>query len=117
MSYLIEKKPQPPRKLLNILEQFNITVLADSSGTYLQDKFGVSFKKGGRNFIVCKSDLPSDVLSLTLMHELAHFILGHLLEETAFSSEQKEFEAESLGFILYSYLNNPFYSRKAGIVQ
>lgn len=112
MPFIIKKQPQPRRKLLQILEQLNITVLLDSKGDYLGEVPGVVYKKDGKNVIVLNPNIAPDVARLTLTHELAHLLLGHTLEDCSISREQQEFEAESLGFILYSFLDNPFYSEE-----
>ncbi len=58
--------------------------------------------------ILVANDLSTEEKRLTITHELAHIFLGHLLapedEHFEVSYEQGEFEAESLGFILYNFL-------------
>ncbi len=112
MPFMIKKQSQPHRKLLQILEQLNITVLLDSEGDYLGEIPGVVYKKNGKNIIVLNPNISQDVARLTLTHELAHLLLGHTLEDCSISRDQQEFEAESLGFILYSFLDNPFYTEE-----
>lgn len=112
MPFMIKKQSQPRRKLLQILEQLNITVLLDSKGNYLKRAVGATYKKDGKNIIVLNSNITPEIARLTLMHELAHLLLGHLSEDCTISREQQEFEAESLGFILYSFLDNPFYAEE-----
>lgn len=65
--------------------------------------------KKGKPFepvILISEDLSYEEQRLTLVHELAHIFLGHLLDDERFevSDSQKEFEAEALGFILYNFL-------------
>ena len=118
MPFIIKKQPQPRRKLLQILEQLNITVLLDSKGDYLGEVAGVVCKKDGKNVIVLNPNIAPDVAKLTLTHELAHLLLGHTLEDCAISREQQEFETESLGFILYSFLTDCLqYLIKGGVLH
>ncbi len=60
-------------------------------------------------YILLKPGMSVSEQRLTIAHELAHLILGHLLPCFNGSGEQAEFEAESLAFMLYSYIYNPFY--------
>lgn len=117
MSFVIKKQSQPRRKLLQILEQLNIVVLLDSKGGYLEEIPGVVYKREDKNIIVLNPNITPDIARLTIMHELAHLLLGHTLEDCAISREQQEFEAESLGYILYSFLDNPFYSEDSQTIH
>lgn len=58
--------------------------------------------------ILVADDLCVEEQRLTITHELAHIFLGHLLssKDSCFEvpGEQMEFEAETLGFILYNFL-------------
>ena len=113
MPYLIEKKTQPRISLIKIFESLGIQILIDTKGVYLGVKdYSAVFMRDKRMYIVLRHGLPVEVARLSLMHELAHIILGHLLEGCTVSSERREFEAESLGYLLYSYVDNPFYSEQ-----
>ncbi len=66
-------------------------------------------EKKGKPFapvIFISDDLSLEECDLTLLHELAHIFLGHLLSDERFAVpyNQAEFEAEALGFILYNFL-------------
>lgn len=58
--------------------------------------------------ILVSSDLSVEEQHLTVAHELAHIFLGHFIgiDDKRFKVpyEQAEFEAESLGFIMYNFL-------------
>lgn len=58
--------------------------------------------------ILLSEDLSLEEKRLTLAHEMAHLILGHLIgdyvgDQYNVSEEQQEFEAEALGLILYNF--------------
>lgn len=60
-------------------------------------------------FVTIDNDLPLEEQKLTLSHEMAHIILGHLVgnqieSDYNISHEQQEFEAEALGLILCNFL-------------
>lgn len=67
---------------------------------------GTTLTLNGKPCIFIARNLTTEEMRLTLTHELAHIVLGHLLSDDrfSFSYEQQEFEAETLGFILYNFL-------------
>lgn len=112
--YLIKSTPQPRRKLAKILRSLGINLLIDTKAVYLsENEYAAAFIREGKWNIVLNKNSTIEERRLSIMHELAHILLGHLLDDcSSISKEQKEFEAESLGYILYSFLDNPFYSEE-----
>lgn len=61
------------------------------------------------SYVTIDNDLPLEDKKLTLSHEMAHIILGHLVGDRIehgynISHEQQEFEAEALGLMLCNFL-------------
>lgn len=112
MGYNIHKAPQQSRPAIaQICGSLGIGVFLDSKGGYLDAKTkGVTYIRDGRYRIVLNPNYSIEERRLTLCHELTHIILGHLLPSYVGDPEQREFEAESLGYIIYSYIYNHFYA-------
>ena len=111
MAYNICKNYQKSRPMaIQICEALGIRVSLDPKGVYLDDKTkAVVYMGDGQYRIVINANLSREEMQLATCHELAHIILGHLLPSYVGSPEQREFEAESLGYIIYSYIYNRFY--------
>ncbi|MDE5992722.1 MAG: ImmA/IrrE family metallo-endopeptidase [Oscillospiraceae bacterium] len=59
--------------------------------------------------VAINSNLPIEEQKLTLSHEMAHIVLGHLVgnkieSDYNISLEQQEFEAEALGLMICNFL-------------
>lgn len=72
--------------------------------------------------ITIDKDLPLEDQKLTLSHEMAHIILGHLVgkrisKDYNISHEQMEFEAESLGLLLCNFLFGFGESKEQGVTR
>ncbi len=82
--------------------------VGDMERSFLNGAHGRSYLIDDKMYVAIADDLPIEEKRLTLTHELSHIFLGHLLgqndEQFKVSFAQKEFEAESLGFILYNFL-------------
>lgn len=130
MSYIIEHKKQPRRLWTDILADIGIPLVEFDGQPPQEDKellskcgwmsdeegevtYGYTYKDKGKYTIYINSCIPNDLKRMTIAHEVAHLLLGHLTEGNGneLSQEQKEFEAESLGYIIYSYIDNPFYRK------
>ncbi len=117
MSYLI-KVTNKVRPAAAIAKNLGISVsLASRSSDLLGGCEGITYVQNERQHIFIADDLQIAEQRLTLTHELSHIYLGHLLgltdEQFKVSHAQAEFEAESLGFILYNFLYGIDGGRKA----
>ena len=109
MPYLIEATNYKVRPATVIANNLGISIaLANRSSDLLDGCKGMTHIQNGKIYIFIADDLPIAEQRLTLTHELSHIYLGHLLgladEQFKVSDNQAEFEAESLGFILYNFL-------------
>lgn len=94
------------RQAAVIAKSLGIKVV-DLDRNSLNAKYGRAYLYGEEKYIAIAEDLPIEEKRLTLTHELSHFFLGHLLnqdEQFKVSYAQQEFEAETLGLILYNFL-------------
>ncbi len=118
MSYCIDKESASHtlQGVIAMLEMLGITVRFDKiTQPGFEGSKGIT---GGKictyshrcefNITIDK-DLPIEDQKLTLSHEMAHIILGHLTGEAIgeknynISIAQREFEAEALGLMLYNF--------------
>lgn len=112
MSYFIGKKSATHtyRGAVRIANTLGITIrepersaIGDCSGLAVAKPVDGKVKYD----ILIAKELSLEEKRLTLAHEMAHIILGHLVgdfigEQYNVSPEQAEFEAEALGLILYN---------------
>lgn len=81
--------------------------VGDISRDVLKGAYGKTYIIDEKPHVMIADDLSIEEKRLTLTHELAHLYLGHLLgrneEQFKVSYLQEEFEAETLGFILYNF--------------
>ena len=110
-SFTIKHTPQNRRPIVQIANQLGCRVKHGKEDMKEDGKL-VIINQGTSEqqmFIIIKPSLPYEEQILAIAHELAHLLLGHLLPFYNGSGEQAEFEAEALGYMLYSFLYNPFY--------
>lgn len=97
-----------------MLESLGIHVHFDSEIIYQGSKqVGLTWLFGGgrkhRYEVTIDSNISIENQKLTLSHEMAHIILGHLIgneidSDYNISLEQQEFEAEALGLMICNFL-------------
>lgn len=109
VSYLIEATNNKVRPAAVIANNLGISIaFASRNSDILDGCKGMTCVQNGKIYIFIADDLQIAEQRLTLTHELSHIYLGHLLgltdEQFNVSGNQAEFEAESLGFILYNFL-------------
>ena len=106
-SYFIEPANGRVRPIVRIARSLGIEVVRCSTEG-LQGAKAILCRTNSKYCIRSAEELTLPERRLSIAHELAHAILGHLLyeenESYRVSPEQAEFEAESLGFILYNFL-------------
>ncbi len=118
MSYCIGKESASHtlQDVITMLEMLGINVCFDkitlqgfeSSKGITEGRIRIYSHRCEFNITIDK-DLPIEDQKLTLSHEMAHIILGHLMGEIAgeksynISIAQREFEAEALGLMLYNF--------------
>lgn len=76
------------------------------SRDFINSATGITLYMDGKFYIAIANDLSIKEKRITFTHELAHIFLGHLLSHELYNVplNQREFEAEALGFILYNFL-------------
>ncbi len=109
ISYLIEPANGKIRPATVIASSLGIkTSFANRNSDLLDGCDGMTYVQNEKIYIFLADDLPVEAQRLALTHELSHVFLGHILglkdKQFKVPSVQKEFEAESLGFILYNFL-------------
>lgn len=96
------------RPIAGIIDSFGIPVRTVSRDCkILGEAYGKTIvRENGKITILISDRLPIEEQRLTLAHEFAHLLLGHLLPRECYRvpGKQAEFEAETLGFILYNFL-------------
>lgn len=115
MSYCIEKNSAryTLQGAVAMLELLGVHVNFDSEIIYQGSKrSGLTWLFGGRKYryeVTIDSNMSIENQKLTLSHEMAHIILGHLIgnkidSDYNISLEQQEFEAEALGLMICNFL-------------
>ncbi len=109
MSYLIEPMNGKIRPANKIADSLGIEVgTINRNSEALEGCKGMTYIQNKKAYIFIADDLPIEAQRITLTHELSHIFLGHFLgfDDDRFKVPyaQAEFEAESLGFILYNFL-------------
>lgn len=108
MSYYIRKSDkQTYRSVIKIANTLGFAVKAVPAN-FINGAMGKVIITSENKYILVSETLSIEEMRLTIAHELAHIVLGHFLfledEQFKVPGDQAEFEAESLGFILYNFL-------------
>ena len=95
MAYIKKPIKGKCRPLAGIVDSFGISALGKT----------IVFPSG-KPAILISARLSTDEQRLVFAHEFSHLLLGHLLPMECYhvSGKQAEFEAETLGLILYHFL-------------
>lgn len=105
--YVIRPVGNRTRSIVRIANSLGIEV-KKAPAELLGGGLGFTEIYNKKAYVLVADDLSAGERRLTIAHELAHLFLGHLIgiadKRFEVSPEQAEFEAESLGFILYNFL-------------
>lgn len=117
MSYCIGKNSAryTLQGAVTLLESFGMYVHFDNKIVYkgVEKTHGLTqcYRRGCKYIfdVAINSNLPIEEQKLTLSHEMAHVVLGHLVGNKIESDynillEQQEFEAEALGLMICNFL-------------
>lgn len=106
-AYCIKPANGKIRPIVRIANSLGIEVRR-TTRKELEGRFAVLEYVNGNYYILEAEDISIEERRLSIAHELSHAILGNLLYDESESYripiEQMEFEAETLGFILYNFL-------------
>lgn len=115
-SYVIKPAKGKTRSVVRIADSLGISTKV-APRDLIRGCDGVTRITDEKACILVSSDLSVEEQHLTVAHELAHIFLGHFIgiddERFKVPCEQAEFEAESLGFIMYNFLYGIDGGRKA----
>lgn len=108
MAYIKKPIKDKCRPLAGIVDSFGISAkVVPEDCEILGEALGKTIVfESGKPAILISARLSTDEQRLIFAHEFSHLLLGHLLPMECYhvSDKQAEFEAETLGLILYHFL-------------
>ena len=108
MAYIKKPIKGKCRPLAGIVDSFGISAkVVPEDCEILGEALGKTIVfPSGKPAILISARLSTDEQRLVFAHEFSHLLLGHLLPMECYhvSGKQAEFEAETLGLILYHFL-------------